>query len=912
MTAKKILFAILLLQISFLSSPFVQAQEKSTAQKTAPPETESAVITFRAGNFQLQLVKASQTVAALQPDTLQSLDFTPGENLLRRNGDGSYHLGDINLRIRTGNDPKWRSFSTATHRLPVNSIRVSGNVLAGADLANTLPADIPVIVERYWEVSGKDLVLHFVLKNKTTDTVEIGALGIPVIFNNILKGKTLERAHRENVLYDPYMGMDAGYLQVTRLSGQAPSLLVLPYGKTPFEAYNPLLDDPEPRDVTFEGFYEWMVYSKAFADREWKNTQPWNAPHSLVLLPGERRSVGLRFVLSGKAEDTQAKLIASGRPVAVGIPGYVVPQDVSAKLFLNYSHSIKTISVYPANVLTVVRSGNTKNGWQAYTVKGNLWGRATLTITYADRQVQTISYKVIKPETAVVKDYGKFLNKQQWFDQPDTFHRSPSYMTYDYEAHKPVTQDERVWVAGLSDEAGAGSWLGASMKQVVAPDKMEIARLESFVNATLWGRIQYKSGPHKFGVRKSLFYYSPDTMPRGTYSDSVNYKTWGAWNSKEAASVGRTYNYPHVAAAYWALYRLARYHRGLVHTHPWKWYLTNSYETAMAMVNQAPDYTQFGLMEGSVFCLILKDLKREGLNDMAVKLEATMKKRALHWRTLQYPFGSEMPWDSTGQEEVYIWSAYFGFDDKAATTLSAILAYMPVVPHWAYNGNARRYWDFGTAGKISRIERMIHHYGSGLNAIPVLAAYRQNPRDFYLLQVGYGGLMGSIANINEEGFAPCAFHAFPETMKNDAYSGDYGSGFYGYSVNTATYIIKHPEFGWLAFGGNLEQKGISIVVKPTTAARSAIFIAEAGLWINFTAGTIDKVVYNLASKQVKISLNAGNQFTPSAYFQLEYAKNQDIRTKYVPSKAIHQEHGLYRITLKKGIKNDLILRVQNR
>src|SRR5438270_10369957 len=30
-------------------------------------------------------------------------------------------------------------------------------------------------------------------------------------------------------------------LQVTRLSGQGPALLVLPEGKTPFEAYNPIL-----------------------------------------------------------------------------------------------------------------------------------------------------------------------------------------------------------------------------------------------------------------------------------------------------------------------------------------------------------------------------------------------------------------------------------------------------------------------------------------------------------------------------------------------------------------------------------------------------------------------------------------------------------------------------------------------
>ncbi len=125
-------------------------------------------------------------------------------------------------------------------------------------------------------------------------------------------------------------------------------------------------------------------------------------------------------------------------------------------------------------------------------------------------------------------------------------------------------------------------------------------------------------------------------------------------------------------------------------------------------------------MEGTVFFLILQDLKAEGLTEMSAKLEEAMKKRANHWDILQYPFGSEIPWDSTGQEDVYLWSDYFGCIDKAKATINAILAYMPSISHWGYNGSARRYWDFLYGGKLSRIERQLHHYWSGLNVIPVL------------------------------------------------------------------------------------------------------------------------------------------------------------------------------------------------
>ena len=37
----------------------------------------------------------------------------------------------------------------------------------------------------------------------------------------------------------------------------------------------------------------------------------------------------------------------------------------------------------------------------------------------------------------------------------------------------------------------------------------------------------------------------------------------------------------------------------------------------------------------------------------------------------------------------------------------------------------------------SRYERQLHHYGSGLNAIPALAQYRQQPDDLHLLRIGY-------------------------------------------------------------------------------------------------------------------------------------------------------------------------------
>ena len=187
-----------------------------------------------------------------------------------------------------------------------------------------------------------------------------------------------------------------------------------------------------------------------------------------------------------------------------------------------------------------------------------------------------------------------------------------------------------------------------------------------------------------------------------------------------------------------------------------------------------------------------------------------MKARADDWDRSAFPFGSEMAWDSTGQEEVFAWCDYFGFADKAEVTLRSVLGYMPTVPIWVYNGNARRFWDFYYgAAPGGQLERQIHHYGSGINAIPVLTAYREHPDDFYLLRVGYAGDQRGyrLSSIDSEGFASAAFHSSPSLLRWDAYSGDYGPNFFGHAVNTATYIVDHPEFGWQAFGGNIESGG---------------------------------------------------------------------------------------------------------
>jgi len=856
----------------------------AVAKPAAPPIARTG---YQTGAFEFDLRTDTQTLARLSPVGEPTFDFVPGGREAERAGDGYVHVGDIHLRVRAPGGP-WRDFSSAHQRRPVRPLPVGGAVLAAADITASLGADSPVKVERRWVAMRNGLILRFLLTNTSAQPVEVGGLGLPMVFDNIITDRSLEAAHAQASFVDPYIGRDAGYLQVTRLNGKGPALLVLPERGAPLEAYRPIqqadsagakpgdiFTDRSKRAQTSEGFYDWTVASKAFAEQDWKDAgPPWNPPTSFTLAPGASRVIGLRLVTSPSIRAIEDTLAAHGRPVAVGVPGYVAPTDQTMSLFLKSPKPVARIESLPAGALTATpaRLAKAKGaGWARYAIKASGWGRATLSITYADGEVQAIPYFITKPLEQVMADLGRFSTTRQWFDDPtDPFGRAPSVMTYDRQAGKIVTQDQRVWIAGLSDEGGAGAWVAAFSKQLDNPDAAEIAKLERMVDQTLVGRLQVADGEHAGGVRKSLFYYDPAALP-AYYDPQLNWKTWASWSKTHAEDLGRSYNYPHVAIAHWVLYRLARNHEGLVKAHDWRWYLDHARMTVVAMMRDAPEYAQFGQMEGDVFVDILKDLRREGLKAQADEVEALMKQRADHWKTLPYPFGSEMAWDSTGQAEVYAWMRFFGHQPQADETREVILAYDPAIPSWGYNGNARRYWDFLYGGKVPRIERQIHHYGSTLNAVPLFDAYRSDPSDVHLLRVAYGGLMGGITNIDQDGFSSAAFHSAPDMMAWDAYSGDYGMGFFGHVYAAATYLIDHPTFGWLGFGGDVTQTAGVVRVEPKDGARSRLFVAPTGAWLTLEAGKIDSAAYRPATGELSLTLAARTPTTSTARLIVETA-----------------------------------------
>ena len=153
------------------------------AQQPEPKKTPTPGPMYRSGNGKVRHTRLHAKPGPFLPDCRCSqtqgsprLRFTPGDLLTERSQNGYFHLGDITLRLRTGDSigrkNEWKNYSTAIARSPVRALPAAAPVLASADLSPTLPADFPLDITRTWAVDEGKLVLRFTLTNASTKAVE--------------------------------------------------------------------------------------------------------------------------------------------------------------------------------------------------------------------------------------------------------------------------------------------------------------------------------------------------------------------------------------------------------------------------------------------------------------------------------------------------------------------------------------------------------------------------------------------------------------------------------------------------------------------------------------------------------------------------------------------------------------------
>ena len=265
--------------------------------------------------------------------------------------------------------------------------------------------------------------------------------------------------------------------------------------------------------------------------------------------------------------------------------------------------------------------------------------------------------------------------------------------------------------------------------------------------------------------------------------------------------------------------------------------------------------SQWGVMVGSVFEMLLSDLHREGWTVQAERLQRQTERRMAMWLSMPFPFGSEFAWDSTGHEEIATWMARFGRHAEARATMRAITSFLSLTPNWAFSGSARRWWDFGINGESLRgNERTFHHYAAALNSIPIFDAALAARNDPWLWRLAGAAGGGSLTNIRADGSASMGWHADPEALTRDAYSADFGIGFYGHAKNAGAYLSCSAA-GWLCIGCDVHvaddgsgdcQVPARLRIVPRDAFRRRIYLQPLGALMQLDGGVFDDAELTLS------------------------------------------------------------------
>ncbi|GAX85694.1 hypothetical protein CEUSTIGMA_g13110.t1 [Chlamydomonas eustigma] len=791
---------------------------------------------FSSDTMVIGLHNSTSTIHVISPKVDPTFNFAlPGDSLVQtlNDAEGFHHIGDVTFRVKVGNKLTFDTYSTVSKTdrdvksrkppKPVRKLPNSGRHTHNVDLSPQLPPECPLRVQRWIDIPygadnsrassvipnllplpGEVHVWFNVSSLQLVESLQLGSIGVSLPMDQYFPNRRLEQVAVQCSFVEGYPGGHFGYVQVTRASGQGPVLLILPMPGTAFEAWRPLKgEDRSELGFAFEGHFEIMFHSQAWASNEWMNTEQWVTPTSKHLDPGQYLLYGFRMLLAPSPKQVEATLLAAGLPVVTAVPGFILHTDMTeSRLFVQYpSHILSNPSVItqpssptsplalqlishdhsmrgPASGLFFAASHRSSSlatyrisspaagcsdvedvsRWSSCNMSQEVAasgssecpcyvGRVRLLLSFKSKiqlphspinytsammddpiLTHVSNWLLLPPSRTLVQSYGTLSSDPEhgWLsaESADPWGRGPAFMGYDNQLRKMVTAEQRVFMSGLSDEAGAAQPLAMAVKQLGLPVPSEIAKLEDYVHDTLLQREDMPSGRSNmsrmsllkglsfiqdnvnFSVRASMFFFKmkPEFLKaQPEFMKACNASHWWltCWDEGRSMETWRAYNYPHVAAVYWSLYKLARrdqlslsHASRLVKRATWQWYLQNAVKTSLAMWQHGKGYGKWGLMVGSVFCHILEAVEEEGWVKEAKALKDVTKERLEFWQSLTFPFGSEMPWDNTGHEEIYSWLTKYRDEAGADATVQAVLAYDGLFPHWGICGSARRWWDF--------------------------------------------------------------------------------------------------------------------------------------------------------------------------------------------------------------------------
>lgn len=405
------------------------------------------------------------------------------------------------------------------------------------------------------------------------------------------------------------------------------------------------------------------------------------------------------------------------------------------------------------------------------------------------------------------------------------------------------------WWTGGSDDPGLASGLFLAEKNVYRPQEKELRVLNSFVEDFIIKRLTEQPG---WRVHRMVPWY-------------VMFEPWAG---RGADDVWRAFNYVHVINIMRDMY-LIQNRNQLSYLRESTQYLKMAYEYTKAMFNYwmfpdgvgASEYGNMGEMTLPLY--LAQDLESEGFIQEAAEMNAIFDKKAHFFASENFPFGSEMVYDSTAFEAVYGYGKRIHSEHVMAAAAKASFANRGKQPVWyLYNTDVRGGGD--TEWNTS--------YMTQLGAYPLIdyALDEGHVKEDWILSY-YGAFLsgwliynsGGYWNAEHENHGATGWitmgkwindtdaRVFTEADKKKMWmpyvngcvslSGEAGLGFFGALRTACSIVMDHSVLGRIGLGCIVSKEGSEEVISLHDGLGMRFYHVPQRLKIQIDAGEIKEI-----------------------------------------------------------------------
>ncbi|MCH2208574.1 MAG: DUF5695 domain-containing protein [Lentisphaerales bacterium] len=799
------------------------------------------------------------------------------------------------------------------------------------------------------------LVWRIHLENSGDQILEVGDLALPLEMN-VDYTKDVKETFEGRVFKHAQVTGDNSFIFWQPTGGKGSYLVMRPEQGSYLEFFK----TPQTNYCHGGEVYHVYIHSKAVQEEtegSWRQD-----PSSLFLGVGESKTYSFNFQWTDSYDGVRNIIYNSGGIDIKVVPGMVVPEDHRCRFLLKTKLPIHAVEAEFGDEVKCL--GEDQQDTHIYFVKFTKLGENKIEVSYGCNQKTQLEFFVTESLETLIKKRADFICKNQQHKDPSKWYDG-LYSLWD--CRLPAGQNklgpdnlggQHEYCVSGSDDPSNSKCIYLAEKNVVYPDKEEIASLEYFIENFVWGKHQRsdKEQPFPYGI------YGSDSWltNRQSANDPIEECTSRPQAGGSQCRMWRTFDYTTYFALYYNMYIIAKQNPSMVKFWSAETYLERAFGTAKAyfevpyniMMTEGwahkgwTDWAyKLGNFHEKYLLPIIDALIHEGQLEQATYLTGEWEKKVKYFLyDDEYPWVSEMPVDSTAYESTYAiakysltkemlpdknlwqdkntgeWYSHPEIDlNKHQNFLNRQLAANLACRGYLESNYYQYGSDFRALGSTGYTMSYMSQMG-GWSILDQALNFEEEP--FELIRLGYGSLLCSWGLVNsgtEEtdygywfkgkehdgavswGFMPQMNGSEWNQAVQNAPRGAWGidgeieHGLVAGVEAACCVVVNDPEFGFIAYGGEVDLVEDKLLVKSLDGVRRKIYVIDGNkrlelsldkdgflvdepLMISLDQSEISFTVERRSSSDHLTLLTVKDQEGKETQFKLEFNEGKEVRT----------------------------------